>query len=110
MTVDGKNNLEKKLNEVVKKVVENFQPEKIILFGSYAWGKPTRESDFDLLVIKESKQTPLEMMREINRIIFKREVAIDVLAYTKEQVEKRQALGDPFLKRILTLGRVLYAK
>ncbi len=100
----------KELHEIVKKIVKEYQPEKIILFGSYAWGAPTQDSDIDLFVVKKGEKSSLEMMREVNRIVFKRDFAMDFLVYTTQQLEKRKEMGDPFIRRIIESGKILYAK
>lgn len=101
---------EEKIKNLVDKIVEEYQPEKVILFGSYAWGEPTEDSDADLFIVKNSGKNSLEMMQEVNRIIMKRNIPMDILVYTAEQLKKREILGDPFVGRILKLGKILYAK
>ncbi len=100
----------KKIRKVAQKIIDEFQPEKIILFGSWAWGYPKPDSDVDLFVVKRGQRDPLEMMRDIDRILFGRTIPVDILTYTPEQVENRKLLGDPFVKRILNSGQVLYEK
>ena len=46
------------LSQMVQDIVQKFRPKKIILFGSYAWGTPRKDSDVDLLVIMESDRRP----------------------------------------------------
>lgn len=101
---------QEKLKEVTDKIVKEFNPEKIILFGSYAWGTPTKDSDIDLFIVKNENKTSLEMMREVSEIFFKRDFAMDILVYTAQQMERRKEMGDPFLRRIIESGKVLYAK
>ncbi|MEK7173708.1 MAG: nucleotidyltransferase domain-containing protein [Patescibacteria group bacterium] len=102
--------IETKLKEITSKIVKEFQPEKIILFGSYAWGEPHEWSDVDLFIVKESEKTSLELMREVRRIIFGSGIGADILVYTPAQEQRRAAMGDPFLIRILTSGKTLYAR
>lgn len=102
--------IETKLQHITDKIVAEFHPEKIILFGSYAWGTPHEWSDVDLFIVKESKKSSLELMREVRRIIFGSGVATDILVYTPAQEQRRYAMGDPFLTRILATGKILYAK
>ena len=99
-----------KLAGIVKQIVAEYDPEKIILFGSFAWGKPTEYSDFDLLVIKNSDKSNFEMVRDIYRIIFKNGEAGDILVYTPEQLERRKKLNDPFVLDIINNGKLLYAR
>lgn len=98
----------KKIKEVADKIVKEHEPEKIILFGSYAWGNPTPDSDVDLFIIKETNNIR-ETAREIDGSIFPRPFPIDLVVYTVSQVDKREKMGDFFIKDILTKGKVLYA-
>ncbi len=100
---------EEKIKEVVNKIVKEYQPEKVILFGSYAWGKPTEDSDVDLFIVKDTENTRA-MARKIDRLIFPRYFPMDLIVYTPGQVEKRKIMGDFFVKNILTKGKILYAK
>ncbi|MBI1870861.1 MAG: nucleotidyltransferase domain-containing protein [Chlamydiae bacterium] len=97
-----------KINSMALKVAKYYHPEKIILFGSWAWGKPKKDSDVDLFIIKKGRKSSLDMMRDIDRILLGRTIPIDILAYTPIQVKKRYCMGDPFLKKILQSGKVLY--
>lgn len=104
-------NIEKKINAVSDKIVREFKPDKIMLFGSYAWGKPGSDSDVDLLVIKESNKTRLERQKELRSILSDQYLPIDVLVYTsaelEEQVNKKHNL---FLEDVVRNGVVLYSK
>ena|SRR3989338_9358207 len=100
---------EQQLKEITDQIVRQFQPEKIILFGSQAWGRPNENSDFDLLVIKETENTR-DFRREVDGSIFPRPFPIDILAYRPARFEARLKSGDFFLRDIVTKGRVLYAK
>ena len=97
-----------KIAEITDKIVREYQPEKIILFGSYAWGKPNADSDLDLFIIKDTKEHPFKRMEEVDRIFPRRKIALDFLIYTPEQVEKRKKMGDFFVLNILNKGKVLY--
>ncbi|TSC77735.1 MAG: DNA polymerase beta domain-containing protein [Parcubacteria group bacterium Gr01-1014_33] len=107
--MESRQAIEQKIKEIVQKIVNEYQPEKIILFGSWAWGTPGKDSDVDLFIVKKSEQSQFERIREVKRIIFGTDIATDVLVYTPEQVERRSALGDPLVKKILSSGRLLYA-
>lgn len=100
---------EKKIKKVATKIAREFQPEKIILFGSFAWGEPAPDSDVDLLVIKETENTR-KLAREIDGSIFPRPFPIDLILFRPQQVERRQKRGDFFINDILNKGKVLYAK
>lgn len=98
-----------KLKIVTKMIVAQYDPEQIILFGSYAWGKPTKDSDIDLFIVKKT-MTPYETAREIDGKIFPRPFPIDILVYDPKKVRERLESGDYFIKNIFTKGKVLYAK
>lgn len=101
---------EDKLREVTQKIVEQFNPEKIILFGSQSTGQAKEESDVDLLVIKETNQSIREVAREIDGAIFPRPFPIDLIVYTPAQLKQAQQVGDFFIMEVLNKGRVLYAR
>lgn len=94
---------------IAQKIVKQVQPEKIILFGSFAWGTPGPDSDVDLLVIKET-DNPRAVAREIDDALFPRPCPIDVIVYRPDQVEERRQRDDMFITDILTNGKVLYAR
>ncbi len=100
---------EEKIQEVTQKIVKEFQPEKIILFGSWAWGKPGPDSDVDLFIIKNTENTRV-LAREIDGALFPRLFPLDLIVYEPKQVEKRKKMGDFFINDILTKGKVLYAR
>ncbi len=97
-----------KIKEISDKIVNNYKPEKIILFGSYAWGKPGPDSDLDLFVVKETDKNIFERNREVQRILFGSDMTIDVLVYTPEQFIRREQIGDPFINKIINKGRIIY--
>lgn len=101
----------KKIEEVVQKIGSDFKPDKIILFGSYAWGSPGPDSDVDLFIIKESEKTRIERERELHSLLVPRVLPLDILVYTptelEEQINKKHNL---FLEDIMRNGIVLYSK
>ena len=95
------------IDSIKNQLIEKYRPEKIILFGSAAWGDD-EINDIDLLIIKSD--TPyygIERMRELDRMI-KRNMAADMLVYRPEEIKERLELGDPFIKKIFKDGKVLY--
>lgn len=102
--------IEKKLPKITLKIIKEFQPEKIILFGSFAWGEPTPESDIDLLIIKKSQKDRIERGQEIERILWGADMPIDALVYTPDEVKKRLELEDFFIQDIFKKGKILYSK
>lgn len=97
------------LKKIVNKIKDEYQPEKIILFGSYAYGKPTKDSDIDLLIIKESGKRRIERFCEVRKIIRDiKGISVQPVVFTNEEIKKRLKIGDDFIKEILEKGKVLY--
>jgi uncharacterized protein len=98
------------LSKIVRRIVEKFDPEKIILFGSYAYGRPHQDSDVDLFVVMESTLSPAFRGLEICRLIRPRPFPVDIIVKTPSELSAALASGDYFIKEILTNGRVLYER
>ena len=99
-----------KIESVVQKMVREFDPEKVILFGSWAWGNPTPDSDVDLFIVKDTDRPTREVAMEIDGSIFPRPFPIDLMVYKPEQVERSIESGNFFVRDIIAKGKVLYAK
>ena len=99
------------LNKIVRRVVDGYQPEKIILFGSYAYGKPDSDSDLDLLIIKKTSDRFIDRWINVRQIVSdpKRSIPFDPIVLTPEEIEERLAMGDQFVEEIIKKGEVLYA-
>ncbi len=95
------------INQICQKIVERFRPQKIFLFGSYAYGVPNFDSDIDLLVVM-----PFEGRVHDQAVKIRRELdsamPIDLLVRTPEQVRERVEMNDFFMREIVEQGRVLY--
>jgi len=104
--------LSKLILEVVDRIKKEYEPEKIILYGSYAYGKPTEDSDIDLFIIKETDKRRVDRFVEVSRLIYEpgRRISVSPMVYTPKEVEERLALGDDFVEEILNKGEVLYAR
>ena len=97
----------KQIEDVGQQIGERFSPERVILFGSYAEGEPTEDSDVDLLVIMPTNGSPVDQSVEI-RLALHPPFPMDLLVRTPEKVRERVDMGDPFMRRILAKGRLLY--
>ena len=95
------------IRRYANKIARQFHPNKIILFGSYAYGKPTEDSDVDLLVIMPFKGRNPEKATEI-WMTTKPNFPIDIMVRKPEEIRKRLAMGDFFLREITEKGTVLY--
>lgn len=91
-------------------IAREFNPEKIILFGSQAYGQPTVESDIDLLIVMPYEGSPFRQAGEILKRVIPQVgvLPIDLLVRTAEQVSQRLAIGDQFMREILERGKVMY--
>jgi predicted nucleotidyltransferase len=98
----------KSLRPAIQKIVQELNPEKIVLFGSYAYGNPNRDSDVDLLVIMKTKASPKDRSWAVSRLLLPRPFPVDILVKTPREVKQGLETGDFFLKEILTRGKVLY--
>ena len=97
------------IDATVQHVVQQFKPEKVILFGSYAYGTPKPESDVDLLVVMNTPLKEVEQAIQIRQSIRSR-MALDLLVHTPEKLAQRLKLGDFFLREITQQGKVLYER
>lgn len=89
-------------------VARQFRPNKIVLFGSYAYGTPTEDSDVDLLVIMSRTRERGERMSVRIRHAVPRNFPLDLLVRTPAEVNKRLRWGDGFLQEVMEKGKVLY--
>lgn len=88
-------------------IAREFKPEKILLFGSYAYGTPTEDSDVDLMVVMPCKRRMLDQALAI-RMRLSAPFPMDLLVRTPASIRKRLNWGDSFLREVVTKGKVLY--
>ena len=94
---------------IVQQIVDQFRPARVILFGSYAYGAPGPASDVDVLVVMKTPLREAEQAVQICRAI-DYHFALDLLVRTPANLQRRLALGDPFLHEVLSKGIVLYER
>lgn len=97
----------RKIAALAKRIAGRFRPDRIILFGSHAYGRPTPDSDVDLLVVMKTSRRPAEQAAGIRRVV-SFPFPVDLLVRTPRQIQQRLAMGDCFIREILTEGKVLY--
>ncbi|MBN1974530.1 MAG: nucleotidyltransferase domain-containing protein [Sedimentisphaerales bacterium] len=95
------------IKEFGKQIGEQFHAERVILFGSYAQGNFTSDSDVDLLVIGQFEGRSVDKSVEI-RMKLRPHFPVDILIRTPEKVLQRIKMGDCFMKEIIDKGKVLY--
>lgn len=98
------------LGEIARRIVKKVKPEKVILFGSYAYGKPTKDSDLDLFIIKNTKLPSSKRFGMVSDAVFPRFIPMDFIVRTPQEVNARLNCFDPFIKEVLNRGKVLYEK
>ncbi|HHT9125821.1 MAG TPA: nucleotidyltransferase domain-containing protein [Candidatus Brocadiia bacterium] len=104
--------IRKVINDIAERIKEGYKPSKIILFGSYAYGKPHRDSDIDLLVVKETQDRPIDRRVTVRRIVsdVRRGFPFSAIVVTPKELNRRLEIGDQFFKEITTRGEVIYAR
>jgi predicted nucleotidyltransferase len=98
------------LRAITKRIVENIHPEKIILFGSYAYGEPTLDSDIDLLVIMRNRKRSIKNAMTVDKLFSNRRFGMDILVRTPQELKARLERGDPFMQDITQKGKLLYER
>lgn len=92
---------------LVTRIANRFKPNKIILFGSYAYGTPIPESDVDILVVMETTQKESLQSLKIRQFINPM-FAVDIIVITPERLKQRLIWGDSFLKEVVNKGILVY--
>lgn len=96
------------IRRVCAQIARLFQPERIVLFGSYAYGKPTADSDVDLLIVMPFEGKGFRKAAEILSRI-DADFPLDLLVRTPKEISRRLTGGDFFLREITEKGELLYA-
>ncbi|MBD3231118.1 hypothetical protein GF322_00490 [Candidatus Dependentiae bacterium] len=101
---------QKIIDKVKQKLIEAYNPNEIYIFGSYAWGKPSVESDLDILiVIDESNQSSYVRAVKGYLALFDLSIAKDLIVYTKDEFEKAAQKNWTLANRVKKEGRKIYA-
>lgn len=106
----GDREVKKIISEMVEKIIKEYHPKKIILFGSYAYGRPSADSDIDFLIIKDTDKRSIDRWIEVKKVLrdFSQLLSISPLVYTEKEIKERLALKDFFIEEIFQRGEVLY--
>lgn len=109
MVVATRPSSEEAIRRIVERLVAAYAPEKIVLFGSHAYGVPNEDSDIDLLIIKQTQESFFKRLVTVRKITsgLHRGVPFDPIVLTPEEMEERLAKGDQFLAEVLEKGKVL---
>mgnify|MGYP000032261223 CR=1 FL=1 len=112
MEKTGKEGIEAKLREIIEVIIKKYNPDKIILFGSYAYGTPKEESDIDLLIVKETDEPFHRRWANVCSLVshIVKTLPFSPFVVTPKELKERLEIGDQFFIEISNRGRVLYAK
>jgi len=99
---------QEQISEITKRIAGNFKPEKIILFGSYANGTPTEESDLDLLIIKDSDIPSRLQNRKVRKILSDLRIPVDVIVKTTEEFQTYKDIIGTIIYPANKFGKVIY--
>ncbi len=99
------------IQTILQRLIDRYAPQKVILFGSYAYGEPDEDSDIDLLIIKDTPDRFIDRWVTVHRILTgtHRSLPVEPVVLTPQEVEERLVAGDQFIAEILEKGKVLYA-
>ncbi|MDE3090320.1 MAG: nucleotidyltransferase domain-containing protein [Chloroflexota bacterium] len=99
------------LDQAVDRLVKEFEPQKIVLFGSYVWGTPRPDSDIDLLVIVESSPlSPTRRAAQAYRCLQGLKIPVEVIVSTRHEIERYRSVPASLTRRILERGQVVYGQ
>jgi uncharacterized protein len=99
-----------KISEIVDTIIAGYDPEKIILFGSYATGNPNIHSDLDLFVIKKSRLPRPQRTVQVRKMLYGSKVPIDLIVYTPKEVDESKNKEYSFVHEVLRTGKILYER
>ena len=99
---------EEQIQEIVNKIVNGYNPKKIILFGSYATGNPGDDSDIDLLIIKDSNLSGIEQSRIVRKLFNKNYYPIDIIVKTSDEFDKYKDIIGTVIYSAHKYGKVIY--
>lgn len=98
------------IDALVSRIVDEYNPRQVILFGSHAYGDPDSDSDIDLFILKETDDRFIDRWTKVQKILIgaSTSVAVDTVVMTPSEVQDRLARGDQWVAEILRRGKVLY--
>ncbi len=101
---------EEEINGVVEKIIKGYNPEKIILFGSYSAGNPNENSDIDLFVVKDTDKPRPERTIELRKMLYGSKLPIDLIVYNQKEIDEKIKNKYSFVNEVLETGRVMYER
>jgi predicted nucleotidyltransferase len=101
---------ESAVKEVVSTIISSYNPEKIIIFGSYARNEQTSDSDLDLLIVKDTDQSFVQRQRAVRSLFEKQPFAMDILVYTPAEFEKCSNWLNNIINIAVRTGKLVYER
>lgn len=99
-----------KIIEIIDRIIKEYDPERIILFGSYAFGTENSDSDVDLFVVKESEMPrPLRTIA-LRKLLTGAGIPLDLIVYTPHEVEESKGNVYSFVHEVLKTGKIVYER
>jgi predicted nucleotidyltransferase len=98
------------ISEIVKKIASGYDPDKIILFGSYATGNPNEDSDLDLFIIKDSELPRPQRTVQVRKMLYGSMVPIDLIVYTPKEIAEAKEDKYSFVYEVLNSGKTVYER
>jgi len=99
---------QKQIESVVQVIVEGYEPMKIILFGSYAYGHPTKDSDLDILIIKDGEASGIQRNRRVRNILKDFSIPIDVIVKSSQEFDMLKDVIGTVIYPANKYGKVVY--
>ncbi len=106
----SKRDTRKTIDAMTKTIVRRFKPEKVILFGSHAWGRPYANSDVDLFIIQKTRRSTRAVAREMDDALWGRTIPLDLIVSTPRGVSQSLQNGNFFVRKVLESGKILYER
>jgi predicted nucleotidyltransferase len=97
-----------RIQNIVQRIVAGVNPKQIILFGSYAYGNPSPDSDVDIMVVMNTSERPAERVLAVSRLLRPRPFPMDILVRTPDEITAALERKDSFIQEIFNRGIVLY--
>jgi HEPN domain-containing protein/predicted nucleotidyltransferase len=98
------------VEDITKRIVDIYEPDLIILYGSHAKGSQRDGSDADILIIKQTDERPIDRRIRVESIISNRLIPLDITVYTPQEFRYLFSLGSPFVEEIIKEGKVIYMR
>ena len=99
-----------KISEIINKIAFGYNPDKIILFGSYATGNPNDDSDLDLFIIKETDLPRPQRKVQVRKMLYGSMIPIDLIVYTAKEIDESKGNEYSFVYEVLNTGKTLYER